>query len=169
LVTRQSACIPEAVVASVRSRRWFPVRRRRRRRRPRATRRPLARLITVGGSPIEEASSRTVASRLVTRSRTRKSTGLRSSRWTSSRKRSRDRDLCWRASASSDAESVSAAASSWLGTATAPAADGPTRRPNAAVSRCGVRGRSSSSGRRTVVVRFDGARVGRRYRHTLRV
>jgi hypothetical protein len=111
--TRHSAPIPDAVVASVTSRRWCPLRRRRRRSRPRATRRALARLSTVGGWPIESASSLTVASRSVIRSRTRRSRGLRCSRWTSSRKRSRDTDLCWPAGASPDAESALVFASSW--------------------------------------------------------
>jgi hypothetical protein len=55
---RQRAPIPDAVLASVTSRRSCLLRRRRRRSRPRATRRALARLSTVGGWPIESASSR---------------------------------------------------------------------------------------------------------------
>jgi hypothetical protein len=152
---RQSAPIPDAVVASVTSRRWCLLRRRRRRSRPRATRRALARLSTVGGWPIESASSRGVASRWVTRSRTRRSRGLRCSRWTSSRKPSRDTDLCWPAGASPDAESALVGASSWAELPPAPAAD-PSRHPGAALSRSAAE-RRSSSWRRTVVMSLDGA------------
>jgi hypothetical protein len=109
-VTRHSAPIPVVVVARVSSRRRSTVGRRRRRSRPRATRRVVARLRTAGGCPIELARSRTVASRSVTRNRTRRSAGLRSSRRTSSRKRSSATHLLWRASASPHADGSPAGA-----------------------------------------------------------
>jgi hypothetical protein len=165
--TRHSAPIPDAVLASVISRRWSLLRRRRRRSRPRAARRALARLSTVGGWPIESARPRTVASRSVTRRRTRRSRGLRCSRWTSSRKRSSETDLCWSAGASSDAESALVGASSWTEEPPASAAD-PSRHPGAAVSRSAAE-RRSSSWRRTVVVSLDGASGRGAYVDTLPV
>lgn len=153
-VMRRSALIPDPVIPSVSAKRPPRLRRRRRRTSPRARSSVLTRLITVAGCPIESARSARFGSSSVTRSRTRRSMGVRRSRCSDSSRRSRSTDLSGCTRPSSAAWNLRWGSSTGVETPSTRGAGDAARCSVALLSRSAVTTRSPSFDRRTRVVRF---------------